>query len=62
VTTLRAFLASGGRWRRTADGLHVHPNTLRHRLERVEALTGRALDRTADRVDFHLALALPAPD
>jgi DNA-binding PucR family transcriptional regulator len=61
VGTLRAFLASGGRWRDTAGRLHVHPNTLRHRLDRVERLTGRSLDATADRVDLHLALSAPAP-
>jgi DNA-binding PucR family transcriptional regulator len=34
----------------------VHVNTLRHRLERVETLTKRALDSTGDRVDLWLAL------
>lgn len=61
VETVRAFLAHGGRWRETAGLLHVHHNTLRHRLARVEALTGRDLNLTADRVDLHLALATP-PD
>lgn len=56
VTTLRTFLETGGRWQDTADQLHVHVNTLRHRLERVETLTKRALDSTADRVDLWLAL------
>ncbi|WP_320669365.1 helix-turn-helix domain-containing protein [Patulibacter defluvii] len=58
VATLRAFLENGGRWRATAALLHVHHNTLRHRLARVEQLTGRELDATADRVDLHLALAV----
>jgi purine catabolism regulator len=56
VATLDAFLASGGRWQRTANQLHVHVNTLRHRLERVELLTGRSLDSMDDRVDFYIAL------
>jgi hypothetical protein len=56
VATLDAFLASGGRWQETADALHLHVNTLRHRLTRVEQLTGRRLDSTADRVDLWLAL------
>jgi hypothetical protein len=56
VTTLRAFLETGGRWQETADLLHVHVNTLRNRLERVESLTGRQLDVTPDRVDLWLAL------
>ncbi|MBM7805230.1 hypothetical protein JOD57_001067 [Geodermatophilus bullaregiensis] len=56
LATVRAFLDSGGRWQETADRLHVHVNTLRHRLARVEQLTGRRLDSTADRVDLWLAL------
>ncbi|MGN6243481.1 MAG: PucR family transcriptional regulator [Motilibacteraceae bacterium] len=56
VATLDAFLTSGGRWQETADALHLHVNTLRHRLTRVEQLTGRRLDSTADRVDLWLAL------
>jgi DNA-binding PucR family transcriptional regulator len=56
VGTLRAFLTSGGRWQQTADDLNVHVNTLRHRLERVEALTRRDLSVTGDRVDLWLAL------
>jgi DNA-binding PucR family transcriptional regulator len=54
--TLTAFLDHGGRWQETADALHVHINTLRHRLKRVEELTGRSLASTADRVDLFLAL------
>ena len=56
VSTLDAFLASGGRWQQTADLLHVHVNTLRHRLGRVEQLTGRSLGSMDDRVDFYIAL------
>ena len=56
VATLDAFLASGGRWQETADLLHVHVNTLRHRLARVEQLTGRSLHSMDDRVDFYIAL------
>lgn len=56
VATLRAFLETGGRWQETAALLHVHVNTLRNRLERVEALTDRRLDSTPDRVDLWLAL------
>jgi hypothetical protein len=56
VTTLRTFLEAGGRWQETAQALHVHVNTLRNRLDRVEALTSRRLDSTPDRVDLWLAL------
>ncbi|MDA8436669.1 MAG: helix-turn-helix domain-containing protein [Actinomycetales bacterium] len=60
VATLRTFLDTGGRWQETADLLHVHVNTLRNRLERVESLTGRRLDSTPDRVDLWLALQAPS--
>ncbi|MDP9269743.1 MAG: PucR family transcriptional regulator ligand-binding domain-containing protein [Chloroflexota bacterium] len=56
VATLDEFLASGGRWQQTAGRLHVHVNTLRHRLARVEQLTGRSLESMDDRVDFYIAL------
>jgi PucR-like helix-turn-helix protein len=41
--TLRAFLAHGMRIEDTARALHVHPNTLRHRLRRYEETTGASL-------------------
>jgi len=57
LPTLRTFLEVGGRWREAAALLHVHHNTLRYRLQRVEELTGRRLAVTAERVDLFLALA-----
>jgi sugar diacid utilization regulator len=59
VRTLQAFLANDGRWRPTAARLHIHHNTLRYRIGRVAALTGRDAETTAGRVDFALALAIP---
>jgi PucR family transcriptional regulator, purine catabolism regulatory protein len=56
VETLDRFLSSGCRWQRTAAELHVHVNTLRHRLARVEQLTGRDLGSMEDRVDLWIAL------
>ncbi len=56
VRTLDLFLSSGGRHRETAEQLHVHVNTLRLRLERIEALTGRDLSAMDDRVDLWIAL------
>jgi DNA-binding PucR family transcriptional regulator len=56
--TLRVFLDLGGRYVDTANALHVHVNTLRKRLERIEELTGRDVSATDDRVDFYLALTL----
>ncbi len=56
VETLDRFLSSGCRWQRTAEELHVHVNTLRHRLGRIEQLTGRDLSAMEDRVDLWIAL------
>jgi PucR family transcriptional regulator, purine catabolism regulatory protein len=56
VETLDRFLSSGCRWQETATALHVHVNTLRHRLDRVEQLTGRDLGSMEDRVDLYIAL------
>lgn len=59
VSTLRAFLEHGCRWRTTAAALHIHHNTLRYRLKRVEELTGRDLNLVADRLDLQIALLVP---
>ena len=58
VRTLEAFLRADGSWTRCAGLLHVHVNTLRYRIGRIEELTGRDLSRLEDRVDFYLALEL----
>jgi PucR C-terminal helix-turn-helix domain/GAF domain/GGDEF-like domain len=39
-----------------AEVLFCHPNTVRHRLRRIEKLTGRSLSRTRDVVELSLAL------
>ncbi len=56
VRTLESFLGSGGKYQDTADSLHVHVNTLRLRLTRIETLTGRDLRSMDDRVDLWIAL------
>jgi DNA-binding PucR family transcriptional regulator len=56
VRTLELFLESGAAYQRTADTLHVHVNTLRLRLARIEELTGRSLSDMEARVDFFIAL------
>ncbi|SFC38944.1 PucR family transcriptional regulator [Streptomyces aidingensis] len=58
MPTLEAFLACDGSWTRCAGRLHVHVNTLRYRIGRIEELTARDLTRLEDRVDFFLALRL----
>jgi hypothetical protein len=56
VETLRTFLACSGSWTRTADALHLHVNSVRYRIARVQELIGRDLGDFGDRVDVHLAL------
>jgi len=58
VATLERFLAYSGSWQRCAAAMHVHVNTLRYRIGRMEALTGRDLASLESRVDFYLALKL----
>ncbi|GAB2515194.1 PucR family transcriptional regulator [Nocardia heshunensis] len=58
VHTLETFLEVSGSWTKCADLLHLHVNTLRYRIQRIEELTNRDLSRLEDRVDFFLALAL----
>jgi hypothetical protein len=56
LPTLDAFLEADGSWQRCAAALHVHVNTVRYRIGRIEKLTGRDLSRLEDRVDVLLAL------
>lgn len=56
VGTLRAFLDGGGAWQETARQLHLHTNTLRYRIARIEELTNRDMSTMADRVDLFLAM------
>ncbi|MGD6756168.1 PucR family transcriptional regulator [Streptomyces sp. BH105] len=58
VATLSAFLDASGSWQRCAEQLHIHVNTLRYRLQRVEQLTGHSLATLRDRIDFCLALSI----
>ncbi len=59
LVTLAAFLACNGSWSACASRLYVHVNTVRYRISRIEALTGRDLSALADQVDFFLALREP---
>ncbi|NJP90832.1 PucR family transcriptional regulator [Nonomuraea sp. FMUSA5-5] len=61
VRTLGIFLDCAGSWNACAERLHVHVNTVRYRVRRIEELTGRDLSTMADRVDFFLALRDTAP-
>ncbi|MET7680677.1 PucR family transcriptional regulator ligand-binding domain-containing protein [Streptomyces sp. NPDC005423] len=58
IPTLEAFLESDGSWTRCAARLHLHVNTLRYRVGRIEQLTSRDLSRLEDKLDFFLALRM----
>jgi len=58
IPTLEAFLECDGSWTRCAARLHLHVNTLRYRVGRIEQLTGRDLARLEDKLDFFLALRM----
>jgi len=54
--TVQEYLASGMRIDESAKTLIVHPNTLRHRLDRFHQLTGADLRRTEDVIEVWWAL------
>ena len=58
ITTLSAFLDTNGSWTKCAEHMHLHVNSVRYRIQRVEELTGRDLSLLDDRVEFYLALRL----
>ncbi|MEO9327140.1 PucR family transcriptional regulator [Gordonia aurantiaca] len=56
TVSLRAYLDRFGDVRAAAKDLHVHPNTLRYRIRRIETLTGMDLDDPATRLVVALSL------
>jgi PucR C-terminal helix-turn-helix domain/GGDEF-like domain len=56
VETTRSWLASGGSTSTAATRLHLHRNTVRYRLRRLEELTGRSLANPLDLAELHVAL------
>jgi hypothetical protein len=64
VDTLSTYLEQAGSIEGTARILFVHPNTVRHRLRRIEQITGRAADDPRDALSLRLGLIwsrLPRP-
>ena len=63
--TFRAWLANKGSVTNAAAQLHVHPNTVRYRLRRIERYTGRSLAVPDELAEMCLAFAvrenMPAP-
>jgi hypothetical protein len=56
LDTLEAWLAAGGSTTATAERLFLHPNTVRHRLRRIAAYTGRDLDQPIALAELATAL------
>ncbi len=56
VKSLHTFLRNNKSWRRASEELHVHKQTLVHRMGRVEDLTGRRMDNMDDVAEMWLAL------
>jgi purine catabolism regulator len=56
LETLAAYLAADQNVNTAAEALHVHPNSLRYRLGRVEELLGRSLRSPATMADLYVAL------
>ncbi len=56
LRSLDSFIEHNGHWEKAASALYCHRHTLRYRVRRVEALTGRDFSRARDRIEFWLAL------
>ncbi len=58
VGTLRAFVRADGRHRPAAEAVHVHLNTLKYRLGRIDDITGRSTADPDVRFELRLAFGL----
>ncbi|HEY5855747.1 MAG TPA: helix-turn-helix domain-containing protein [Aldersonia sp.] len=58
VDTLEAWLDTGGSANETAAKIFCHPNTVRHRLRRIEERTGKSLTQPRDVAELCLALEI----
>ncbi len=55
LDTFQAWLQAGGSANEAAAKIYCHPNTVRHRMHRIEELTGRSLSRPMDLAELCLA-------
>ena len=58
AATLDAWMATGGGLRDTAERLHIHPNTVTQRLDRVGQLLGDGWRQPDRKLDLQLALKM----
>lgn len=56
LRSLDVFIEHNGHWEHAAQALYCHRHTLRYRVRRIEALTGRDFSRARDRIELWLAL------
>lgn len=56
LASLREWLAQHGQWDPAASRLGVHRHTLRNRMQKVEALLGRAMDQPGARAELWFAV------
>ncbi len=60
VPSIRLWLEHDRHTERAAHALHIHPNTLRYRVQRFEEISGRSLSSTASLAEVWLALRATA--
>lgn len=60
LATLAAYLEHNGSWEATSRALGIHRHTLRHRIAKIESLTGLPMDVAQNRIVLMLALATRA--
>ncbi|MFT4288522.1 helix-turn-helix domain-containing protein [Nocardioides sp.] len=58
IDTLTNWFATGGSVRETADRMHVHPNTVNQRFDRIAKLVGQSWRDPERRIDLQVALRL----
>jgi sugar diacid utilization regulator len=58
LKTLSAYLRHNGNFQVAGEELHMHRNTVRYRLERIEEISGLKLDRYQDRLMAEVALTI----
>ena len=58
MKTLSVYLRENGSLQRAARLLHVHPNTVTYRLNRIEEITGLDLGQYRDRLMAQVALEI----
>jgi sugar diacid utilization regulator len=58
VTTLQIYLQENGNSIQAAKKLFIHKNTLIYRLKKLEAITGKNVDKMHDRITFQIGLII----